>query len=151
KETVNATATTVSVATITEVDITLAQALAELNEANIALTEEWNDIQANIDVDYQLAQRLQAKEQEELTDAEKVRLFVQLLEKRRKHFAAKRAEEQRNKPPTKAQQKNTMITYLKKMEAELLKENSKKVEAEIAQESLKKAEVMKGSSKRAGD
>ncbi|GJU60197.1 hypothetical protein Tco_1237963 [Tanacetum coccineum] len=47
----------------------------EKDEANVALTEEWNDIQAKIDVDYQLAQRLQAQEQEELTDEEKARLF----------------------------------------------------------------------------
>ncbi|GJY14894.1 hypothetical protein Tco_0385316 [Tanacetum coccineum] len=60
-------------------------------EANIALIEEWDDIQAKIDVDYQLAERLQAQEQEELSDAEKATLFQQLLEKRRKHFAAKRA------------------------------------------------------------
>ncbi|GJW85956.1 putative ribonuclease H-like domain-containing protein [Tanacetum coccineum] len=75
----------------------------EKDEANIALTKEYDDIQAKIDADYQLAQRLQAEEQDELTDAKKARLFVQLLEKRRKYFAAKRAEEQRNKPPTKAQ------------------------------------------------
>ncbi|GKD19604.1 hypothetical protein Tco_1208762 [Tanacetum coccineum] len=31
-------------------------------EANIALIEEWDDIQAKIDVDYQLAKRLQAQE-----------------------------------------------------------------------------------------
>nr|GEY40371.1 hypothetical protein [Tanacetum cinerariifolium] len=36
-------------------------------EANIALIEEWDDIQSKIDVDYQLAQRLQAEEQQELT------------------------------------------------------------------------------------
>ncbi|GKA76772.1 hypothetical protein Tco_0783233 [Tanacetum coccineum] len=62
-----------------------------------------NDVQVNnskIDADHQLAERLQAQEQEELSDAEKATLFQQLLEKRRKHFAAKRAEEQRNKPPT---------------------------------------------------
>ncbi|GJX70634.1 putative ribonuclease H-like domain-containing protein [Tanacetum coccineum] len=85
-------------------------------EANIALIETWDDIQAKIDVDYQLAERLQAQEQEELSDAEKATLFQQLLEKRRKHFAAKRAEEKRNKPPTKAQQKKIMCTYLKNME-----------------------------------
>ncbi|GKC18319.1 hypothetical protein Tco_1020469 [Tanacetum coccineum] len=72
-------------------------------EANIALIEEWDDIQAKIDVDYQLAERLQVQEQEELSDAEKATLFQQLLEKRRKHFEVKRAEEKRNKPPTKAQ------------------------------------------------
>ncbi|GKA55768.1 hypothetical protein Tco_0754840 [Tanacetum coccineum] len=60
-------------------------------EANIALIEEWDDIQSKIDADHQLAERLQAQEQEELSDAEKATLFQQLLEKRRKHFAAKRA------------------------------------------------------------
>ncbi|GJR42321.1 hypothetical protein Tco_1310424 [Tanacetum coccineum] len=64
----------------------------------------------------QLAQRLQAQEQDELTDEEKTRLFVQFLEQRRKHFAAKRAEEKRNRPPTRAQQRSIMCTYLKNME-----------------------------------
>ncbi|GJZ74440.1 hypothetical protein Tco_0638586 [Tanacetum coccineum] len=59
---------------------------------------------------------MQAQEQEELTDEEKARLFVQFLEQRRKHFAAKRAEEKRNKPPTQAQQIKIMRTYLKNME-----------------------------------
>ncbi|GJU34034.1 uncharacterized mitochondrial protein-like protein [Tanacetum coccineum] len=44
-------------------------------EANIVLIEEWDDIQAKIDADYQLAERLQAQEQEELSDAEKATLF----------------------------------------------------------------------------
>ncbi|GJS37287.1 hypothetical protein Tco_0535669 [Tanacetum coccineum] len=71
-------------------------------EANIALIETWDDIQAKIDADHQLAERLQAQKQEELYIKEKATLFQPLLEKRRKHFAAKRAEEKRNKPPTKA-------------------------------------------------
>ncbi|GKA05971.1 reverse transcriptase domain-containing protein [Tanacetum coccineum] len=91
-------------------------------EANIALIEEWDDIQAKIDVDYQLAERLQAQEQEELFVEEKAKLFQQLLEQRRKHFAAKRAEEQRNKPPTQAQQRKIMCTYLKNMEGKKLKD-----------------------------
>ncbi|GJW27546.1 hypothetical protein Tco_0044421 [Tanacetum coccineum] len=66
--------------------------------------------------DHQLAERLQAQEQEELSVKEKATLFQQLLAKRRKHFAAKRAEEKRNKPPTKAQQRKIMCTYLKNME-----------------------------------
>ncbi|GJT81987.1 hypothetical protein Tco_1056329 [Tanacetum coccineum] len=60
----------------------------QMEEANIA----WDDIQAKIDADYQLAQRLQAQEQDELTDEEKARLFVQFLEQKRKYFAAKRAK-----------------------------------------------------------
>nr|GEY67540.1 retrovirus-related Pol polyprotein from transposon TNT 1-94 [Tanacetum cinerariifolium] len=66
-------------------------------EASIALIKEWNDIQAKIDADYQLAKRLQAEEQQELTDAKKATLFMQFLEKRRKFFAAKATEEKRNK------------------------------------------------------
>nr|GEU55489.1 hypothetical protein [Tanacetum cinerariifolium] len=41
-------------------------------EANIALIETWDDIQAKIDVDHQLAERMQAQEQEELSDKELV-------------------------------------------------------------------------------
>nr|GEW36206.1 ribonuclease H-like domain-containing protein [Tanacetum cinerariifolium] len=44
-------------------------------EANTALIETWEDIQVKVDADYQLAERLQAEEQEQLTDAEKANLF----------------------------------------------------------------------------
>ncbi|GJV73077.1 hypothetical protein Tco_1493072 [Tanacetum coccineum] len=47
----------------------------QIEEANIA----WDDVQAKIDVDYQLAQRLQAQKQDEFTDAEKARL-IELVE-----------------------------------------------------------------------
>ncbi|GJT92066.1 hypothetical protein Tco_1080911 [Tanacetum coccineum] len=52
------------------------------------------------------------KEREELTDEEKAKLFMELVEKRRKHFAALRAQEKRNRPPTKAQKRIQMSTYL---------------------------------------
>ncbi|GJY49356.1 hypothetical protein Tco_0439312 [Tanacetum coccineum] len=61
-------------------------------EANVALIEEWDDIQAKIKAGHELAQRLQAEEQEELFVEEKAKLFQQLLEQRRKHFAAKSAK-----------------------------------------------------------
>ncbi|GKD25262.1 putative ribonuclease H-like domain-containing protein [Tanacetum coccineum] len=83
----------------------------EVEEANIS----WDNVQAMIEADRLLDERLQAREQEELTNEEKARLFVELLEKRKKHFAALRAQEKRNKPPTKAQKKSTMSTYLKNM------------------------------------
>ncbi|GJR99812.1 putative ribonuclease H-like domain-containing protein [Tanacetum coccineum] len=44
----------------------------EKDEANVALTEEWDDIQAKVNADYQLSQRLQAKEQEQFTTEQKV-------------------------------------------------------------------------------
>ncbi|GJX86182.1 hypothetical protein Tco_0336956 [Tanacetum coccineum] len=84
-------------------------------EANIALLESWDNTQAMMDADFQLAQQMQTEEQEQLSIEEKSRLFVELLEKRKKHFAALRAQEKRSKPPTKAQKRNTMSTYLKNM------------------------------------
>ncbi|GKE40963.1 hypothetical protein Tco_1464368 [Tanacetum coccineum] len=74
----------------------------EKAKANIALKETWDDIQEKIKANQLLAERLQAREQEELTIEERAILFQQFLEKIRKHFATKRAEEKRNRPPTKA-------------------------------------------------
>ncbi|GKB23805.1 hypothetical protein Tco_0863206 [Tanacetum coccineum] len=87
EEVVNAAqvSTTATTITITTEEITLAQALKALKtskpklnlmkkkdlqekkakkekEANISLIEEWDDIQAKIDADHQLAERLQAQE-----------------------------------------------------------------------------------------
>ncbi|GJW83746.1 hypothetical protein Tco_0156891 [Tanacetum coccineum] len=78
---------------LTDVDMTLANALAELKnakpkatttvariarekeDANVALIAQWNDIQDKVETDYELAQRLQAEEQKELTIEEKSKLF----------------------------------------------------------------------------
>ncbi|GJT99374.1 hypothetical protein Tco_1109713 [Tanacetum coccineum] len=126
-------------------------------EANVALIAQWNDIQDKVETDYELAQRLQAEEQEELTTEEKSKLFVQLLEKRRKHFAAKRAKERRNIPPTKAQQRKLFDKAMKgvntfvDMDTELV-EGSKKAEAEVMEESSMKDKAettQESSSKRA--
>nr|GEW77825.1 ribonuclease H-like domain-containing protein [Tanacetum cinerariifolium] len=89
-------------------------------EANIAFIESWDDAQAKFNANYQLAKGLQAEEQQKLNDEEKAKLFMQLLEKRRKFFIAKRVEEKRNKPPTQAQQRKIMCTYLKNMEGKKL-------------------------------
>ncbi|GJU95001.1 retrovirus-related pol polyprotein from transposon TNT 1-94 [Tanacetum coccineum] len=86
----------------------------EKDEANVALTKEWDDIQAKVD--------------------------AKLLDQRRKHFAAIRTEEKRNKPPTKTQQNKTMITYLKNME-DLVEGSSKRAGYELEQEVTKKQKV----------
>ncbi|GKD58137.1 hypothetical protein Tco_1295646 [Tanacetum coccineum] len=84
-----------------------------------------------------------AKKQKIDDDQAKARLFVELLVKRKKHFAAIRAQEKRNKPPTKAQKKTmTRVNMFIDMDIGLVREISKKDEAEMAQEI---------SSKRAGD
>ncbi|GKA39149.1 hypothetical protein Tco_0731700 [Tanacetum coccineum] len=134
----------------------------EKDEANVALTEEWDDIQAKIEAGHELAQRLQAEEQEELSLEEKAKLFQQLLEQRRKHFAAKSAKEKRNKPPTQTQQRKIMCTNLKNMEGKKLKDLKNK-----SFDSIKKlfdrafkrvntfvdfrTDLVEGSSKRAGE
>nr|GEU58433.1 hypothetical protein [Tanacetum cinerariifolium] len=45
-------------------------------EANIALIESRDDVQAKIDAYYQLFERIQAEEQQELNDEEKAKLFM---------------------------------------------------------------------------
>ncbi|GJT64613.1 retrovirus-related pol polyprotein from transposon TNT 1-94 [Tanacetum coccineum] len=85
-------------------------------EAQNCIEETWMIYRQKIEADCLLAERLKTREQEELTIKERAKLFQQLLEKRRKHFAAKRAEEKRNRPPTKAQQRSIMCTYLKTIE-----------------------------------
>ncbi|GJW12607.1 hypothetical protein Tco_1578434 [Tanacetum coccineum] len=66
-----------------------------------------------MEADYELAQRLQAEEQGDLTIDEKSKLFVELMDKRKKHFAMLRAEEIRRKPPTKAQKRNKMYSFVR--------------------------------------
>nr|GEW74572.1 hypothetical protein [Tanacetum cinerariifolium] len=68
-------------------DKRLAREKAKKEErAIIALIEEWDDVQAKIDANHH------------------------------KHFVAKRAKEKRNKPPTQAQKRKIMCTYLKNIE-----------------------------------
>ncbi|GJT62707.1 hypothetical protein Tco_1006240 [Tanacetum coccineum] len=60
-------------------------------DANIA---KWDHVQGMIDADYELVARLQAQEHEEFTIEERSKMFVELMDKRKKHFARLRAEEQ---------------------------------------------------------
>nr|GEY66255.1 putative reverse transcriptase, RNA-dependent DNA polymerase [Tanacetum cinerariifolium] len=53
----------------------------------------WDNVQDMMDADYELATRLHEEEQEELTIEEKSRLFVELMNKRKKHFAKLKAED----------------------------------------------------------
>ncbi|GKB86335.1 putative ribonuclease H-like domain-containing protein [Tanacetum coccineum] len=88
---------------------------------------------------------VQAKEQEQFTTEQKATLFKEILEQRRKHFAAKRAEEKRNKPPTQAQQRkiiafkrvNTFVDF----RTEVMEGSSKRAGTELEQEVTKKQKV----------
>ncbi|GJV75778.1 hypothetical protein Tco_1507362 [Tanacetum coccineum] len=128
-------------------------------EANIALIESWENTQAMMEADRLLAERLQTREQEELTDKKKAKLFMEFIEKRRKHFAALRAQEKRIKDLTKTQKVEIkMSIYLKHIGG--YKHNQLKGRSydEIQklgkkdENSSKKAEITQDSSaKRAGD
>ncbi|GJW18931.1 putative ribonuclease H-like domain-containing protein [Tanacetum coccineum] len=67
---------------------------------------------AQIKFDEEVAQRLH-KSKGELSVEEKSRLFVELMDKRKKHFARLKAEERRRKPPTKAQKRNQIRLFNK--------------------------------------
>ncbi|GJY11603.1 hypothetical protein Tco_0380912 [Tanacetum coccineum] len=115
-----------------ESDVELAQILheeelAELDRAqkekqkqeeatNAALAEEFDEIQARMDADHELVVRLTHEEQEKYTIKERATLLAEYFERRKKQLAVERAEAIRNKPPTRAQVGNKMITYLKQME-----------------------------------
>ncbi|GKD88258.1 hypothetical protein Tco_1363765, partial [Tanacetum coccineum] len=129
----------------------------------IRLDEEIaSKLQAEFDEDERLArEKDEANEKEGLSVEEKAKLFQQLLEQRRKHFAAKRAEEKRNKPPTQAQQRKIMCTYLKNMEGKNSKDFKNKSFDSIQKMFDKafkrvntfvdfKTDLVEGSSKRAG-
>ncbi|GKC03615.1 hypothetical protein Tco_0995225 [Tanacetum coccineum] len=80
-----------------------------------ALIEQMEDIQARIDADAQLAERLQQEKREQVIVDEKARILVDLIAERKRFFVAQRAEQIRNKPPTRTQLRNKMVTYLKHM------------------------------------
>nr|GEX39549.1 hypothetical protein [Tanacetum cinerariifolium] len=126
---------------------------------------------AQISLDEELAYKLQAEEEEEERIArEKAQRIEEVnlawddvqakVDKRKKFFAAKRAEEKRNKPPTKAQQRNLMCPYLKNMDGWKPKALKRKSFAEIHElfdKTMKKinnfipmdSELVEGSSKKA--
>ncbi|GJU17534.1 hypothetical protein Tco_1145500 [Tanacetum coccineum] len=126
--------------------------------------------------DEQEAIRLQAQfDEEERIAREKEESNAALIaqwndiQEWRKHFAAKRAEERRNRPPIKAQQRSIMCTYLKNMagwKPKDLKTNSFANVQELFEKAMKRVntfvhmdtELVEGSetreeesSKRAGD
>nr|GEV88160.1 putative ribonuclease H-like domain-containing protein [Tanacetum cinerariifolium] len=162
------TTTTATTPTISMDEIILAKTLTEIKTSRPKGKEK-------IDADYQLVERLHVEEQEQFTDVEKAKLFMEFIEKRKKFFAAKRDEERRKKPLTKAQQRSIMTTYLKNMDgwkpralknksfAEIKELFDKAMErinsfvdfrTELVEESAKKSETkiaQESSSKRAGD
>ncbi|GKC68620.1 hypothetical protein Tco_1101218 [Tanacetum coccineum] len=68
-----------------------------------------------MDADALLVARLQEEEREQFSIDEQVRFLLEIIAERKRLFAAQRAKQIRNKPPTKNQLRNKMITFLKNM------------------------------------
>ncbi|GJT22476.1 hypothetical protein Tco_0892413 [Tanacetum coccineum] len=56
-------------------------------ESNTFNAEEWDNIQAQIEADEELAQKLQAEERGKFSEAEKARLLVEMINERKRLFA----------------------------------------------------------------
>nr|GEY10862.1 hypothetical protein [Tanacetum cinerariifolium] len=94
--------------TTTNDELTLAQTLIEIKAAKPkAITTVATTVivvstrpkeKAMMDADYERAAKLQEKERGELSIKEKAKLFVELVNKRKRHFEMLRAEERRRKP-----------------------------------------------------
>ncbi|GJT95365.1 hypothetical protein Tco_1090883 [Tanacetum coccineum] len=127
---VNTTSTSITTASInitTAEHVTTASAPVTIAGVSVSTAEPTQRLQAELDeeaklererneeANYELAAKLQAKEQGEISIKERSKLFVELINERKKHFARLRAEEQRRKPLAKAQKRNQMSNYLKNM------------------------------------
>ncbi|GJT84796.1 putative ribonuclease H-like domain-containing protein [Tanacetum coccineum] len=88
---------------------------AEQEAKDAALFEQMKDMQARMEADELLAERFQQEEREQFTIEEKSRMLVEMIAERKRFFVAQRAEQIRNKPPTRAQLRNKIVTYLKHM------------------------------------
>ncbi|GKB23901.1 hypothetical protein Tco_0863302 [Tanacetum coccineum] len=69
--------------------------------SKVAIAEMFDEVQARIDANYELAAIMTQEEQEKYINEERAKLLVEFFERRKKQLAAERAEAIRNKPPTK--------------------------------------------------
>ncbi|GJU01471.1 hypothetical protein Tco_1111809 [Tanacetum coccineum] len=87
--------------------------LAEEKATNEALIRNYDDIKARIEADRLLAKKLQEEEREQFTIEERAKFLHDTIAAQRKFLAQQRSEAIRNRPPTKNQLRNQMMTYLK--------------------------------------
>ncbi|GKD25521.1 hypothetical protein Tco_1231735, partial [Tanacetum coccineum] len=87
--------------------------LAEEEATKIDLSDEYDFIQARIEADRLLALRLQDEEREKFTMEERAKFLHDTIAAQRRFLTEQRAIAIRNKPPTKTQLRNQMMTDLK--------------------------------------
>ncbi|GKA34775.1 putative ribonuclease H-like domain-containing protein [Tanacetum coccineum] len=87
--------------------------IAEEKATNEALIRSFDDIKARIEADRLLAEKLQEQEREQFTIEERAKFLHDTIAAQRRFLAQQRSEAIRNRPPTKNQLRNQMMTYLK--------------------------------------
>ncbi|GJR15856.1 putative ribonuclease H-like domain-containing protein [Tanacetum coccineum] len=87
--------------------------LAEEEATKAALSNEYDFIQARLNADKILAEELQKEEREKFTIEQRAKFLHDTIAAQRKFLAQQRSEAIRNKPPTRNQLRNQMMTYLK--------------------------------------
>ncbi|GJX04584.1 hypothetical protein Tco_0190500, partial [Tanacetum coccineum] len=87
--------------------------LTEEEATNDALIRNYDDIKARIEADRLLAEKFQEEEREQFTVEERAKFLHDIIAAQRKFLAQQKSEAIRNKPPTKNQLRNQMMTYLK--------------------------------------
>ncbi|GKA84379.1 ribonuclease H-like domain-containing protein, partial [Tanacetum coccineum] len=87
--------------------------IAEEKATNEALIRNFDDINARIEAERLLAEKLQEQEREQFTIEERAKFLHDTIAAQRKFLAQQRSEAIRNRPPTKNQLRNQMMTYLK--------------------------------------
>ncbi|GJR20661.1 hypothetical protein Tco_0969188 [Tanacetum coccineum] len=115
--------------------------LAEEEATKAAFTNEYDFIQARLNADKILAEKLQEEEREKFTIEQRAKFLHDTIAAQRRFLAQQRSEAIRNKLPTRNQLRNQMMTYLKYVggykHAQLNKKNFK--ELQVMYEKVKRA------------
>ncbi|GJY31905.1 hypothetical protein Tco_0415400, partial [Tanacetum coccineum] len=119
-----------------DLDALLARRLVEQEEeaAQEALATEFDYIQARLNADQILAEKLQQEEREQYSIEDRAKFLHDTIAAQRKFLAEQRSAIIRNKPPTISQLRNQMITYLKHV--------ANKKHAELKSKSFEEIQVL---------
>ncbi|GKB31127.1 hypothetical protein Tco_0870528 [Tanacetum coccineum] len=97
-----------------KIQVKLEEEAKRQEEASMAaLAELYDVVQVQINADQELATRMTLEEHEKYTVEERARMLAEFIKNIKKQLVVERAEAIRNKPPTKSQLRNLMMTYLK--------------------------------------
>ncbi|GJR12990.1 hypothetical protein Tco_0795642 [Tanacetum coccineum] len=119
-----------------DLDALLARRLVEQEEeaAKEALATEFDYIQARLNADQILAEKIQQEEREQYSIEDRAKFLHETIAAQRKFLAEQRYAAIRNKPPTISQLRNQMITYLKHV--------ANKKHAELKSKSFEEIQVL---------